>query len=619
MPRPSRRTLLLPAVTALAAAAGLVVNATGALSQLERQTVDARFSIRGRQAPDPRMLVVAIDDRTFDPPPTGLGLRWPFPRRYHARLIDRLRAAGARVIVFDVEFTAATDERDDNALVQAITSAGNVVLAADAVGPNGQTGVLGGEKTLRQAHARAGYAVYRPDRGGVVRRMQTGLSGLATLPIAAASLYLARQPSLRHLRSDRTAWIDYPGPAGTVPALSYADVLHGRFAAREVRGRIVVIGASYPPLQDLHATSTTDSAHLMAGAELNADAIATVLQGFPIREAPGPVAVLLVLLLAAIPALANARLPAVLALGAAVATTAVFLTAAQLAFDRGVIVATVAPLCAAAVAAVGGLAVNYLDEAFRRQATRLAFARFVPSTVVDEVLAASGPGVRLGGVRRVATVMFSDLRGFTSFSEALEPERVIEILNRYLTAMSDAILDHGGTLVAYMGDGIMAVFGAPLVYEDHADRALGAARDMLAALDRFNEWLSAEHGFPPLRMGIGLNSGPVMSGNVGSEQRLEYTALGDTTNTAARLEGMTKGTPHQLFIAESTKEMLTCPAGDLVPVGELAVRGRQAAVVVWSIGASAVEPGAGGTSEPATPFSQTSGEGALEADDVGRP
>jgi adenylate cyclase len=191
--------------------------------------------------------------------------------------------------------------------------------------------------------------------------------------------------------------------------------------------------------------------------------------------------------------------------------------------------------------------------------------------------------VRLGGVRSEATVMFSDLRGFTSFSETLEPERVIESLNRYLTEMSEAILNHGGTLVAYMGDGIMAVFGAPLKQDDHADRALEAAREMLDRMEGFNAWLREQDLIDGFKMGIGLNSGPVMSGNVGSERRLEYTALGDTTNTAARLEGMTKGTPHQLFISDTTKQTLTRPADDLVAVGEAEVRGRKAKVLLWSL------------------------------------
>jgi adenylate cyclase len=134
-----------------------------------------------------------------------------------------------------------------------------------------------------------------------------------------------------------------------------------------------------------------------------------------------------------------------------------------------------------------------------------------------------------------------------------------------------------------MGDGIMAVFGAPLAMDDHADRALAASRDMLDRLEGFNDWLRAEGLHEGFKMGIGLNSGQVMSGHVGSERRLEYTALGDTTNTAARLEGMTKGTPHQLYVSDTTYQALTRPAEDLVAVGEVEVRGRKAKVRLWSL------------------------------------
>ena len=258
------------------------------------------------------------------------------------------------------------------------------------------------------------------------------------------------------------------------------------------------------------------------------------------------------------------------------------LVGVQVAFAHGAIVSFVYALVAGVLAILATASINGVTVAFEREQARDAFARFVPETVVDQVLA-DADGVRLGGVRRAATVLFSDLRGFTSFSETLEPEQVIDSLNRYLTAMSEAILDHGGTLVAYMGDGIMAVFGAPLQQDDHADRGLEASREMLERLQDFNGWLREQGLHDGFKMGIGLNSGPVMSGNVGSERRLEYTALGDTTNTAARLEGMTKGTPHQLYVSDSTREMLTRPAEDLVPVGEVEVRGRKAKVRLWSL------------------------------------
>ena len=192
--------------------------------------------------------------------------------------------------------------------------------------------------------------------------------------------------------------------------------------------------------------------------------------------------------------------------------------------------------------------------------------------------------LRLGAVERDCTVLFSDLRGFTSFSETQPAQRVIEVVNCYLNEMTEAILAAGGTLIAYMGDGIMAVFGAPLEQDDHADRALAAATEMIGPrLDRFNSWLSEEGHDHAFVMGVGLNSGLVMAGNIGSERRVEYTALGDTTNTASRLEGMTKGSGHMLFIADSTRERMQHPPESLVLVGELEVRGRVAAVPVWTI------------------------------------
>jgi adenylate cyclase len=232
---------------------------------------------------------------------------------------------------------------------------------------------------------------------------------------------------------------------------------------------------------------------------------------------------------------------------------------------------------------------KYLEERHRR--VRDLFARFVPEAVVDEVLEHADEDLRLGGERRTATVMFCDLRDFTTFAEARPPELVIEVLNRYLSAMSDVILGHGGTLVAFQGDGIMAVFGAPIELPDHADRALSAARQMVGeALNDLNAWLQAGGNGESFRVGVGLNSGVVMAGNVGSERRLEYAAIGDTTNTASRLEKMTKDTPHMVLMSDSTRAMLTSDAPDLVEVDTREVRGRRAPVVLWSIEGARPEP-----------------------------
>ncbi|HEV3407847.1 MAG TPA: response regulator [Gaiellaceae bacterium] len=219
---------------------------------------------------------------------------------------------------------------------------------------------------------------------------------------------------------------------------------------------------------------------------------------------------------------------------------------------------------------------------------RNVFSRFVPEQVVDEVLRRTDDDLRLAGVRRFATVLFADLRGFTTFAQAMPADLVIEVLNQYLTEMSDAILDNGGTLVAYLGDGIMAVFGAPIEADDHADRALAAAREIVdARLPRFNRWVADSGLGDGFSIGVGLNSGPVMSGTVGSARRLEYAAVGDTTNTAARLQAATKSTPHSILVADSTRESLRRRADDLAFAGELELRGKETKVKAWTLEAAA--------------------------------
>jgi len=309
-----------------------------------------------------------------------------------------------------------------------------------------------------------------------------------------------------------------------------------------------------------------------------------MLRGLPLHASSEAADIAIIALLAILAPLIGLRwgvkwmLPAMLLAGAA------YVAVVVLAFREGLILPTVHPLGALLAGVVGTLGVALMLGALERQRVRDAFARFVPEAVVGEVLERAGDDLRLGGVRREATVLFSDLRGFTAFAETLAPDRVIEVLNRYLEAMSDAILDNGGTLVAYMGDGIMAVFGAPLEQPDHADRAVAAAREMAGErLARFNAWMAEQGHGSAFAMGIGINTGHVMSGNVGSQRRLEYTAIGDTTNTAARLEGMTKDTAHQVFLTDATRERLSHAPEDLAQVGELDIRGREQKLVVWAM------------------------------------
>ncbi len=222
-------------------------------------------------------------------------------------------------------------------------------------------------------------------------------------------------------------------------------------------------------------------------------------------------------------------------------------------------------------------------QQLERARVRDVFARFLPEPMVDEVLSRADGDLRLGGVRLVSTALFADLRSFTGFAERTPPDQVIAVLNRYLGEMSDAVLDNGGTLVAFLGDGLIAVFGAPVACDDHADRAVATAREMLAErLPRFNAWVQEQGYGDRFRMGIGMSSGPLMSGNVGSARRLEYTAIGDTVNTASRIEEHTKQGTHAALVSESTRDLLSDDDG-LVFVEEITLRGRTTSTRLWGL------------------------------------
>jgi adenylate cyclase len=591
-----RRRLLLLIVAVVAAGLGVLTHATGVFHKTELQTIDARYKIRGSNPSLVKnFVVIGVDSSTLSYFASSKAVRehyaasWPLPRRDDARVIDNLVKAGAKHVAIDLQFTQPTTNTDDYDVAMAIKRAGHVVLATTSVGPHGSTDVLGGNANLRRfGDAVAANASVFPDSDGTYRRMQYSYQGLESFGPAIAAHVMGRPVSPR-LFGGTTASvpIDYAGPPGTVRFISYWKVYSGAFPASLVRGKTVLIGATAQILQDRHQTPTSGSSSsgdLMSGTEIVANEAATVLHGIPLRNSAGWINVLLILALGFAAPLLGSRGWALRALFGGLLIGALYAIAAQLTFDSGRIVALFDPEFALVVGIVGTLAVVYLGEAFERQYARSTFARFVPPGVVDEVLSSTDDDLRLAGVERVCTVMFSDLRGFTKFSETQPVEKVIAVVNHYLNEMTEAILDAGGTLIAYMGDGIMAVFGAPLEQEDHADRAMRAAREMIGTrLRNFNDWL-AEQGYPSgFRMGVGLNTGPVMCGNVGAEQRVEYTAIGDTTNTASRLEGMTKGGPHMLFLAEATRAAMREPPDDLEFVEEFEVRGRDAKMRVYSI------------------------------------
>ena len=591
--RPARRTALgLAAVAAIAVSLGVV--ALGATDPAEHLLQDARFDVRGQRSPPRDVAVVAIDARTF----AQLGEHYPFARSLDARLIRRLTADGVRAVAYDVQFTEPTQPRQDAALMASVDAAPHPVLSTTEVRPDGQTRVFGGDAQVRALGARAAHTAVPVDGDGVVRRFHRSYDGLVGFPVAVVEAVTGKPVGGDGFDADGEAWIDFAGPPGTVDTYSFVDVLRGRVDPAQLRGRIVVVGASAPALGDRHTTSTTRADDTMAGAEIMANAIDTVLHGIPLRDAPAWVGILLVVVAGLAVPLAALRLRPIAVIGVAAALALALALGAQAAFAGGHVVPVAGPALALALSTFGALAVGGFYAALERERTRTLFARFVDEPVVDELLGRTDGEVRLGGVQVDASVLFCDLRGSTELFEQLGPERGIDVLNRFLSEMADAVLAHGGTLIGYRGDGLVALFGAPIAHPDHADRALAAAREMVGPrLTAVNAGLG--EALAPLAMGVGIDSGTVLAGNVGSELRMEYTAVGDPANVAARVEGLTKELGHPVLLTAATVAALHTPDEALARVGEHPIRGRAATVVLWAPTSADRDRAPGSQPEPA--------------------
>jgi HD-GYP domain-containing protein (c-di-GMP phosphodiesterase class II) len=359
-----RRLAALGAVALAAFAIALATRESGALEPLEREALKARFDVRGAE-PVSGLLVVGIDARTFG----NLQTRWPFRRSLHGRMVRRLHAAGAREIVYDIQFTEPTSPREDLALFNAIGDAGGAVLATSESDSSGGTDVLGGDANLRSIGARAAASDLRNDTSGAIASFPRAAGGLDSIAVITTERLTGRAPDAEGFR-DGKAWIDYRGPPGTIPTVSFSDVVEGRVPADRIRGQIVIVGATAPTLRDVHSTPVGGE-ELMAGAEVQANAIWTALHGLPLRSAPLGVDMLLLVLLAMLAPLTRWRLPLGVVGAVTVLAGAGFLAGAQLAFERGTIVDVAAPLMALLIGAFGAIAWSeFAERRVRHRVTR---------------------------------------------------------------------------------------------------------------------------------------------------------------------------------------------------------------------------------------------------------
>ncbi len=373
-----RRILGLLAVGLLAAAVGLGAHAAGLLGRFERDAVDVRFSLRGRQPPPSNVVVVGIDNDSLGQLP-----RYPFSRRLHARVLERLHAAGARLVVYDISFDRPTTAAADEALFEAARRSAPVVFATSLISPSGATQVLGGNANLASIGDQAAAADLLPDPDGVLRHTLAEVNGLPSVAAAVARTLNARPSSRGRLRG---GWIDFRGPPGTLRTLSFVQVLRGDFDPASVRGKVVVVGATAPVLQDLHSTAVGSP---MSGPEVQGEAIATALAGFPLRSPSGVLTGLIIVMLALLVPLAGMRLETVAVCLAGIGVIALWSVATQLTFNSGVVLDYSDPLLALSLGTGGAAILGMWQDSRERRRLRMLFAAG-SSAVVEQVLHVPG-------------------------------------------------------------------------------------------------------------------------------------------------------------------------------------------------------------------------------------
>lgn len=556
---------------AIGLAAALLAAALGpnVLAGPERDLTDVRFRVVGTHRPARDVAVVAIDEEAYD------ALGFPFRRTLHADAITALLAAGARGVIYDVQFSDASTRAADRALLRAAADR-RVVLGTAETFSDGEPDVIGGADALRRSGGNVGQVLFPLEDDGTWRRYDGRIFGVPHV----AALAAGASPDVRG------RWIAFAGPPGTVAQLSFLDVLDGTFDRSLVRDRIVVVGVTAPDAQDQHPTSVGGGQ--MSGAEIIANTVQTVVDGYPLND-QSPALRWLLLLVGGVAAPLSAALvrPArrlTVAIVAGSATALLLVVASFLLFRAGTVTALAAPLAAALLGTAGAAAVAYRHEVRGRRRLRRTFERFVAPDVAAQLLGdQADDGTALPSRTLPATMVFCDLRDFTALADTADPERVVVLLNRYLAMVSDAVLEHGGTVVSFQGDGVLAAFGVPVPSADHATRAWRAVRAIIeVGMPDLDRWARAHGhvGDGGLRIGIGMHSGPVVSGLVGSERRVEYAAVGATTNVAARLQGLGREYSGQVFLSRETADAIRDPLPPLHELGPVTLRGRAVPIVV---------------------------------------
>jgi adenylate cyclase len=563
--------------------------------RVELLLYDLRYHIQGRLAPPKDIVIVGIDDRSIE----RIG-RWPWDRSRIASVVDILKDMGAKVIAVDIIFSEPW--KDDDVLSESMKRAGNVIFPIvfdfasekrkisegvlyessfpmvrseanfKTFPPIRANNVLLPLTKFARAAKTLGHINMIPDRDGVLRWEMMAIEfdgevfpslGLQAarvfmdLPMEAMTLKAAEGVQLGDTFIPTDFWnrtlIRYYGPPGTIPGISVLDLIDNKVSPSMVKGKVVLVGAtSAVGIYDLRVTP----AGVMPGVEKHANVIGSILRKDFIRKISNLTNTVIVfvsgiaflLLIVRLKAVSGAIL-SVAFVAALYGVTHYFFFAKNLWIDLSY------PGNNILVTYLAVTAYRYSTEERYAKRIRGMFSSYVTEKVVNELI--RNPNLaRLGGERREITVLFSDVRGFTTFSERHQPEEVVAILNEYLGEMTNIIFRWDGTLDKFVGDEIVAFWGAPIPQEDHAGLAVKCALHMVSRLKELQvKWES--EGRMPLRAGFGINTGEVIVGNIGAEgKKMDYTVIGDNVNLGARVEGLTRKYDTDLIITESTLDSI---------------------------------------------------------------
>jgi adenylate cyclase len=556
------------------------------LHLVEARLFDIFSTLAPPRPPDAGVVIVAIDEPSL----SEIGQRWPWPRDLHARLIDKLRGAGAKVIGLDIIFAEPSSEDSDRRLA---TSLGpDVVLAADDV----TTPLDQGIQTTRvnpiepflEAGAHPGVTSVDLDGDAYLRRMPSFPDSFAEKALELSGQSVEPAPA--------GALIQYFGPARTYPTVSYYQALDpqeflppGRFKDKIVFVGLSLKAATSPDsgAPDAFATPyTLLSEGLTAGVEAQATILDNLKHRLFAMPVPRPAMAALMAAVAFLAALVCRNGVSRRTGLIAVLTLALIVVGAWALLRYGRVWAPPALPVAAALGVFGArLGLDYARERQMRHAVSEAFSRYLSPDLVAQ-LARNPSALKLGGERRNLSILFCDVRGFTTLSETLkdEPERLTGLINRLLDPLSEAVLVEKGTIDKYMGDCVMAFWNAPLPSPDHPLRAVRAAMHMLEAVGRLNATLREEEGdrAPVFAIGVGINTGDCIVGNVGSRWRYDYSVLGDTVNLASRLESLSKEYGVSLILGPGTAEAVR-DHYILIELDRIAVRGRATESAIFTV------------------------------------